>query len=410
MTPPNDGTASGDTTAPHTESESHIEALQGLATPHVPAEILVTRPSLPDLGEFVLYLEGIWRSQTLTNLGPLHNRLEKELADYLSVSEVILMSNGTAALIASLSVLGGRGKVITTPFSFIATAHSIVLSGLSPVFVDINANTLSMDTERLERALDEEDDVVAILDVHCYGFPADVESIERIASKHRIPVVYDAAHAFKTGCHCGNLLQHGDIAALSFHATKVFSTIEGGAVIPNNPRYGEAIRRYRNFGYATPDRIPAVGTNSKLSEIAAAFGLASLARYEENWSKRRTNWTQYQTLLADRQDLVLLEPPNLADWNFAYAPALLAPHLAGERSNILEGLARRGIFPRAYFAPLITQTDAYRGATIRGPLNIANEIASRVVCLPLAASMSPNDVERVVHELDEEVKRCRPSA
>lgn len=318
------------------------------------------------------------------------------------------MSSGTSALVACLSVLERRGKVVTTPFSFIATAHSIRLAGMTPVFVDIEPDTLSIDPDRLEAALDE--DVVAVLPVHCYGFPADVTRIELIASEHGIPVIYDAAHAFKAGCHCGNLLQHGDMAALSFHATKVFSTVEGGAVVPNNPRFSEALRRYRNFGYSSAARIPDVGTNAKLSEISAAFGLASLTNYDDNWSKRRTIWTRYQEVLAGNRDITLLKPAELKDWNFAYAPALLAPQLAPNRPQLLNSLAQRGIHPRAYFSPLITQTGAYRNAAISGSLGVAHDIASRVLCLPLAATMTLDEVERVVDALLEEIERCRQSA
>jgi len=362
--------------------------------------LYVTSPLMPPVDELVSLVNEIWNEKRLTNFGTMHERLEQSLAEFLEVQDLILVNSGTSALTASLQVLGKAGKVITSPFSFVATASSIIAAGCEPIFVDIEKSSMGLDPRQVELALQQYPDVVGILPVHCYGFPSDVEALEAIAHSHRLPVVYDGAHAFKSSCHCGNLLSHGDLVALSFHATKVFSTGEGGAVVANTPELAAAVRRVRNFGYERPDLISSVGYNYKMPELSAALGLINLRKVTSSLNRRMEIWEIYRRLLAGSKKFQLVEPPHKVGWNYAYAPVLVHENSPIKRDELLSALASELIFGRAYFAPLISDWEPYKRFTRFGSLQVARGISERIFCLPLSANMSESEALRVVEALE----------
>ncbi|MBW7858373.1 MAG: DegT/DnrJ/EryC1/StrS family aminotransferase, partial [Leptonema sp. (in: Bacteria)] len=247
--------------------------------------IYVTQPFLPDLQEFIPYIEEIWKNKILTNGGPFHQQLEKELATYLGVKYICLFNNGTNALFTALQTLELTGEVITTPYSFVATTHSIMWNKLTPVFVDVCPNTLNLDPSKIEAAITEK--TTAIMPVHCYGNPCDTEAIEQIAQKHNLKVLYDAAHAFGVQDKTGSILNHGDLSVLSFHATKVFNTFEGGAIICHTEAMRQKINLLKNFGIVSETEVVEVGSNGKMSEINAAFGLVQLKHIDEAIAQRK---------------------------------------------------------------------------------------------------------------------------
>ena len=233
--------------------------------------IYVTKPYLPPLEEFIPYLHKIWESGVITNLGPMHNELETQLETYLGVNNVSLVNNGTVGLLIAIKALELTGEVITTPFSFVATPHSLLWNNLTPVFADIDANSLNISVESIEPLITEK--TSAIMPVHVYGRPCDVDAIQKLADRYKLKVIYDAAHAFGTKCHCGSVLSHGDASVISFHATKVFNTFEGGAIVARTPELKKKINNLRNFGIVDELTITDCGTNGKMSEINAAMGL-----------------------------------------------------------------------------------------------------------------------------------------
>jgi len=247
--------------------------------------IYVTQPNLPPLTEFIPYLEQIWENKILTNNGPFHKQLEQALCDYLGVKHISLFTNGTIALVTALQALRITGEVITTPYSFVATAHSLLWNGIKPVFVDIDPNTLNLDPAKIESAINS--NTTAILPVHCYGQPCDVDTIQKIADKYNLKVIYDAAHAFGVKCHCGSVLNHGDLSVLSFHATKVFNTFEGGAIISPDADIKQSIDNLKNFGFINEVTVVAPGINGKMSEINAAFGLLQLKHIDAALARRK---------------------------------------------------------------------------------------------------------------------------
>ncbi|EGH24737.1 aminotransferase, partial [Pseudomonas amygdali pv. mori str. 301020] len=260
------------------------------------APIPVTRPLLPPLEEFIPYLEHIWESRQLTNGGPFHQQLEKELAEYLGVQHLSLFSNGTRALMTAIQALRIKGEVITTPYSFVATAHSLLWNSLTPVFVDIDPGTYNLDPERIEEAITPA--TTAIMPVHCYGIPCDVDRIQQIADRYGLKVIYDAAHAFGVQHRGQSLLNHGDLSVLSFHATKVFNTFEGGAIISPDAKTKQRIDYLKNFGFADEVTVVAPGINGKMSEINAAFGLLQLKYIDEALLKRQRIDERYRDALA----------------------------------------------------------------------------------------------------------------
>ena len=358
------------------------------------SKILVTRPSLPDLSKLVPALESIWESGQLTNQGPLHEQLEEKLATYLKVPYLALFNNGTIALMAALKALNLSGEVITTPFTFAATAHAIVWCGLTPVFVDIEQGTANISPSEIRAALSHR--TSAIVPVHCYGVPCAHAEIEAIAREQQLKVVYDSAHAFGVENNNGSILKLGDLSVLSFHATKVFSTVEGGAIVCHSKDMKDRLARIRNFGIASEEDVSEIGLNGKLNEIASAMGLAQLEHIDGWLNKRRELASQYAKELGHTSGIKRLPRNNILTDNHAYYPILIDRHMA-DRDSIYAKLKQENIYARRYFYPLLTDTTAYKNAEIRSVSGLANakRLAETVLCLPIHPGLSPSDIHRI---------------
>jgi dTDP-4-amino-4,6-dideoxygalactose transaminase len=361
--------------------------------------IYVTQPYLPPLEEFIPYLEQIWDNKTLTNGGPMHQQLEKALCDYLGVEHVALFNNGTIALLTALQALRVTGEVITTPYSFVATAHSLLWNGIKPVFVDIDPNTLNLDPAKIEAAITPQ--TTAIMPVHCYGHPCDVEAIQRIADNYNLRVIYDAAHAFGVRDSGGSILRHGDLSVLSFHATKVFNTFEGGAIVCPDAKTKQRIDQLKNFGIVDEVTVAAPGINGKMSEINAAFGLLQLQHVDRAIARRREIDELYRERLKGIKGLRIVEEADQTVANYAYFPILIEESYPLSRDELYEKLKERNIFSRRYFYPLISDFSMYQGmvSAQRNNLPIANEITEKVLCLPIYPTLKNIDVERIVQEI-----------
>jgi len=300
------------------------------------------------------------------------------------------------ALVTAMRAIDVMGEVITTPYSFVATAHALLWNNLTPVFVDIDPNTLNIDVEKAAAAITSR--TVAILPVHCYGNPCDVHSIESLAQSHGLKVVYDAAHAFGVNCDCGSLLQHGDFSVLSFHATKVFNTFEGGAVISSSKEAKENIDRWKNFGFASEVEVELPGLNGKMNELQAAVGLLQLQRVDDAIADRARIDARYRAQLAIQRGIRPLAHAGQLRANFSYFPVLVTDEFPESRDELHQRLRNAGIFSRRYFYPLITDFPMYRKLPSANPVNlpVATEIASRVLCLPIYAGMSQVDQDRIL--------------
>lgn len=363
--------------------------------------IYVTQPHLPPLEEFIPLLEEIWASRVLTNKGPFHERFEAELCRYLGVDHLALFANGTLALVTALQALRITGEVITTPFSFVATAHSLLWNGIRPVFVDIDPRTLNLDPERIEAAITPQ--TTAILPVHCYGNPCDVEAIRAIAENYNLKVIYDAAHAFGVGCHDGSLLRHGDLSVLSFHATKVFNTFEGGAIVCPDARTKQHVDNLKNFGFVNETTVVAAGINGKMNEFSAALGILQLRHVDAAIARRREIDRAYRDQLAGVPGIVCPEPVDPERSNHAYFPVLVEPEYPLRRDELYALLRERGIFARRYFYPLISDFPMYRGLPSARPANlpVAHSVAERILCLPIYPALTADEQGAVVGVLRE---------
>ena len=357
--------------------------------------IHVTQPDLPPLAEFLPYLEQIWDSKVLTNGGPFHRRLETALCERLGVPHVALMANATIGLVTALQSLRITGEVITTPYSFVATAHSLLWNGIKPVFVDIDPVTLNLDANRIEAAITPH--TTAILPVHCYGNPCDTEAIQRIADQYNLKVIYDAAHAFGVSHHGRSVLGHGDLSVLSFHATKVFNTFEGGAIVCPDARSKQRIDHLKNFGFVNEVTVVAPGINGKMSEFNAALGLLQLQRIDAAIARRREIDARYRRLLSGIEGLRCLQRPADTSSNHAYFPVLVEPGFALSRDALYEHLRAQGVHGRRYFYPLISEFPMYRGLPSAAPGNlpVAHAAAAQVICLPIYPALTDADVQRV---------------
>lgn len=358
--------------------------------------IYVTQPLLPPLEEFVPYLEQIWESKWLTNSGPFHQQLEQELCDYLGVKHLALFTNGTLALVTALQALRITGEVITTPYSFVATAHSLLWNGIKPVFVDIDPNTLNLDPDQIEAAITPQ--TTAIMPVHCYGHPCDVDRIQKIADNYGLKVIYDAAHAFGVQCHDGSVLNHGDLSVLSFHATKVFNTFEGGAIVCHDAKTKQRIDHLKNFGFEDEVTVIAPGINGKMSEINAAFGLLQLKGIDEALQKRKAIDTRYREALAEIKGIHCLSDAGEKVANYAYFPILVQPDYPLSRDALYQKLQDNGIRARRYFYPLISDFPMYRGmpSAAHANLPVAKKVAEQVICLPIYPALSNEQADYIV--------------
>ncbi|MDH2434226.1 DegT/DnrJ/EryC1/StrS family aminotransferase [Pokkaliibacter sp. MBI-7] len=360
------------------------------------SKIFVTQPFLPSLEEFTPYLEEIWNNKILTNGGPMHQQLEAALCEYLGVPEIALFNNGTIALLTALQALRIAGEVITTPYSFVATAHSLLWNGIKPVFVDIDPLTLNLDPKKIEAAITPQ--TTAIMPVHCYGNPCDVKAIEEIATNYNLKVIYDAAHAFGVNDSTGSILRHGDLSALSFHATKVFNTFEGGAIVCPDTKTKQRINNLKNFGIVDEVTVVAPGINGKMSEINAAFGLLQLNHIESALTRRKEIDKFYRTELDKVDGISVVPQSGQAKANYSYFPILVEPSYKLSRDGLYDFLKENGIYSRRYFYPLISEFPMYRGMQSASPANlpIATSIAKKVLCLPIYPSLSDVDLIRIV--------------
>ena len=364
--------------------------------------IYVTKPYLPPLEEFIPYLEKIWEDRIVTNGGTFHQQLERALCEYLGVEHVALFTNGTIALITALQALRITGEVITTPYSFVATSHSLLWNGIRPVFADINPNTLNLDPAKIEAAITPQ--TTAILPVHCYGHPCDVDAIQKIADTYNLKVIYDAAHAFGVHCHCGSVLRHGDFSVLSFHATKVFNTFEGGAIVCPDEKSKIRIDQLKNFGIVGEMSVVAPGINGKMSEFNAALGLLQLKHIDEALALRKKIDAAYRERLKNVNGIHCLGDSGEKIANYAYFPILVGDDYPISRDELYQRLKDQGVHPRRYFYPLISEFPMYRGLSSahRDNLPHASAAAQKILCLPIYPDLAMEVVEDVCHFIAEQ--------
>jgi len=359
--------------------------------------ITVTSPLLPDLKEFENYLEDIWNRKWLTNNGYYHQQLEKALAEYLGVPYLSLFTNGTLPLITALQAMRITGEVITTPYSFTATTHSIWWNNLKPVFVDVDEETGNMDPEKIEAAITPQ--TTAIMPVHVYGTPCKIERIQEIADIYGLKVIYDAAHAFGVNINGKSILEAGDMSTLSFHATKVYNTVEGGALICHDEVTKKRIDYLKNFGFSDEITVVAPGINSKMDEIRAAYGLLNLKQVDNAIKRRKHIAEMYKDILKDIPGIRYLKDISGVRHNYSYFPIFISEKEFGKSRDVLyTTLKDNNIFARRYFYPLISNFSVYRGldSAKKENLPIANKMAEQVLCLPMYADLSDDDINRVL--------------
>jgi len=364
-------------------------------------KIQVTEPFLPNIDEFLPYLEKIWASRWLTNNGTFHQQLEEALCTYLGVKHISLFNNATVALITGLQSLRITGEVITTPYSFVATSHSILWNGLTPVFIDIDPTTFNIDPNKIEAAITPR--TTAIMPVHCYSNPCDVEAIQEIADNYGLKVIYDAAHAFSVDYKGESLLKWGDLSILSFHATKVFNTFEGGAIISPDTKTKQRIDRLKNFGIADELTVTAPGINGKMSEINAAFGLVQLKHIDRVIQQRQVIDTRYREALASVKGITLYQHNLDANSNYSYFPILVEKDYPLSRDELYEKLKEHHILSRRYFYPLISNMPMYRGLPSAATTHLpyANQIADKVLCLPIFNALTIEEQTRIIKLIKE---------
>lgn len=363
--------------------------------------IYVTKPSVPPLDEFIPYLEEIWENEILTNNGPFHQKLENELAEFLGVPYISLFANGTLALITALQALQITGEVITTPFSFVATTHSLWWNNLKPVFVDIEPEFCTLDPEKIEPAITPE--TTAIMPVHVYGNPCQVERIQKIADKYRLKVVYDAAHTFGVKYKGQSLCNYGDLSILSFHATKVFNTFEGGAIVCHDENTKKRIDYLKNFGFAGETTIIAPGINAKMNEFQAALGLLQLKYIDEAIEKRKIIAYTYRQHLSNMKGIRFLNDIEGVQHNYAYFPIFINhDEFRVSRDEVCEEFKKHNIWTRRYFYPLIIHFSSYTGLDSANPdrLPVAEQLVREVLCLPIYPSLRLKEVEAIIAIID----------
>jgi dTDP-4-amino-4,6-dideoxygalactose transaminase len=358
--------------------------------------ITVTKPYLPPLEEFTPYLERIWASGQLTNNGPFHRQFEKELSDYLGVKYVSLFTNATLALVTALQALRITGEVITTPFSFVATTHALWWNNIKPVFVDIEPDYCNLDSEKIEAAITPK--TTAILPVHVYGNPCNVARIQEIANIYGLKVIYDACHTFGVTINDEPVLNYGDLSVMSFHATKVFTTLEGGAIISHNENMKKRIDFLKNFGFAGETTVVAPGINAKMNEVQAAMGLLQLKYVDKNIEKRRQITLRYRELLSNISGISYLDDVPEVKHCYSYFPIFVNKEKYGlSRDTLYEKLKQHQIYGRRYFYPLISQFPIYRGleSALPGKLSVGENATEQVICLPLYPDLQIDTVDHI---------------
>lgn len=361
-------------------------------------QITVTSPLLPSLEEFVRSLKLIWDSKWITNNGSFHQQLEEALCDYLGVKYISLFTNGTLPLITALQAMRITGEVITTPYSFVATTHALWWNGIKPVFVDVDPKTGNLDPEKIEAAITPK--TTAIMPVHVYGTPCDTDRIKEIADKYGLKVIYDAAHAFGVKKDGKSILNAGDMSTLSFHATKVYNTIEGGALIMHDAETKKRIDYLKNFGFAGETTVVAPGINSKMDEIRAAYGLLNLKQVDAAITARKRVALRYREALKDVDGIIFFDDQPNVTHNYSYFPIFVDMEKYGmTRDNLYFKMKEQNVLGRRYFYPLISDFSTYRGLESAKPENIPNarKLADSVICLPIYHDLAGDDVERVIN-------------
>lgn len=359
----------------------------------MPDKILVTRSSMPDFEEYAEEIRPIWESHWLTNMGVKHHQLEADLMDYLKVPQIALFVNGHSALECVLEAMGLKGKVITTPYTFASTTHAIVRKGLEPVFADIKPDDYTIDPASVERLIDE--DTCAIVPVHVYGNLCDVDAIQDIADRHGLKVIYDAAHAFGVWRGEASSASFGDASMFSFHATKVFNTIEGGAVCFHDAGLKTLLNEWKNFGITGPEDVEYVGGNAKMNEFCAAMGICNLRHLDQEIARRKLVAERYWERLDGAQGVRLSLPKEGITPNYAYLPVVFDDDFGASRDDVYDALAEQQIFSRKYFYPLTTDFACYRGRFDSSSTPVARYVASHVLTLPMYADLALEDVDRI---------------
>lgn len=361
-------------------------------------QITVTSPLLPDMEEMNKMMQEIWSSKWITNNGRFHKQLEKELCEYLKVPFISLFTNGTLPLITALQAMRITGEVITTPFSFVATTHSLWWNGIKPVFVDIDPATCNMDPEKIETAITPK--TTAIMPVHCYGKPCDTKRIQEIADKYGLKVIYDAAHAFGVEVNGESILNAGDMSTLSFHATKVYNTIEGGALVMHDEKTKQRIDYLKNFGFAGETTVVAPGINGKMDEVRAAYGILNLKIVDKAIEARNNVARLYREGLRDIEGISYFEDMPGVRHNYSYFPIFVDESRYGmSRDNLYQKLKEHNILGRRYFYPLISDFSTYRGldSATKENLPVAHRIAEQVICLPMHHELIDEDIIRIIN-------------
>ena len=360
-------------------------------------KITVTSPLLPNLEEFHEMLKEIWESKWVTNNGQFHKQLEQALCEYLKVPYISLFTNGTLPLLTALQALRITGEVITTPYSFVATTHSIWWNGCRPVFVDIEEDTCGINPDKIEAAITPK--TTAIMPVHCYGMPVKMKRIQEIADKYGLKVLYDAAHAFGVDVNGESVLNAGDMSTLSFHATKVFNTLEGGALITHDEQTKKRIDYLKNFGFAGETEVVAPGINSKMDEVRAAYGLLNLKQVDEAIEKRHQVTIRYREVLRNVKGIRFFDDMPGVRHNYSYFPVFINAEEYGEtRDQLYFKMREHNVLGRRYFYPLISSFSTYRSlpsASIEN-LPVATKIANQVICLPMHHELSEADIDRIL--------------
>lgn len=357
-------------------------------------KILVTRSSMPELQEYINEIKSIWDTHWLTNMGVKHQELQKNLIDYMGVEQIELLTNGHMALELSMQAFNLEGEVITTPFTFASTTHAIVRNGLKPVFCDIDPITFTMDPSKIEKLIT--DKTSAIVPVHVYGNICNIEEIDRIAKKYGLKVIYDAAHTFGETYKGKGIGTFGDASCFSFHATKVFNTIEGGCVCYHDEEFGRALYKLKNFGIRNEEIVDGVGANAKMNEFCAAMGLCNLRHVDEEIAKRKTVVERYREHLENVEGIQLSPIQENVESNYAYFPVIFDEKVFGaSRNEVMDKLAENGIGARKYFYPLTNSFECFHGEFDVNETPIARHLSLRVLTLPLYADLSVEDVDRI---------------
>jgi dTDP-4-amino-4,6-dideoxygalactose transaminase len=364
-------------------------------------KLFVTQPSLPSIDEFKNYLDKIWESKWLTNNGEFHEEFEKKLKEYLNVDFLSLVSNGTLALLIAIKALNLKGEIITTPFTFVATVNAIEWLGCKPVFCDINEDDFNIDPNKIEALITK--NTIAIMPVHVYGIPCDNEKLVKIAERYNLKLIYDAAHAFNVKKGNEEVLNYGDFATLSFHATKAFNTIEGGAIISHSQEDKELIDQLRNFGYNNENTIVRSGINSKMNELQSAFGLLQMDKSVDQIKKREIVYMNYLEGLKNVKGIIIPFLPKDLRHNYTYFPVRITPEFKLTRDELVLKLNKKNIFPRKYFYPLVSNMLPYKYNVSGNPnlLPIANLVAEEILCLPIYEELSILDQNIIINSIIE---------